>query len=104
MIQQVLRSTLNNWQHVDFRQIEVALLLVYIVGEALPVRINLFFTFMTFRKSVAVKSQFFCSPANWMLSIIVLFFTAAVCFSQCNLVMRVLYLKKVDLMNLVEIC
>ena len=103
MMQQVLRSTLNNWQHVDFRQIEVALLLVYIVGEALPVCIDLFVTFMTFRKSVALRNQFFCNSATWILGITSLF-TAAVCFSQCNLAMRVLYLKKVDLMNLVEIC
>ena len=40
MVQQVLRSTLENWQQVDFRKVEVSLLLVYMIGEALPVSIT----------------------------------------------------------------
>ncbi|XP_067932118.1 exportin-T-like [Watersipora subatra] len=40
MIHQMLKSTLTNWRQVDFRQVEVALLLVYMIGESLPAQQN----------------------------------------------------------------
>ena len=37
IVHQVLGSRLDKWNHIDYRQVEVALLLVYMLAEALPV-------------------------------------------------------------------
>lgn len=37
IVRQMLSSCLETWRQVDFRKVEVALLLVYMLGEALPV-------------------------------------------------------------------
>lgn len=37
IVHQVLSTRLDNWNHLDYRQVEVAIHLVYMLAEALPV-------------------------------------------------------------------